>query len=190
MSDGTDKPTTDSPKETPEEPKLSPALIATLVAVPTMVIIGFLVYAAMNFSSAPDEEKAAPVESYGTVQADVAKCTEFIKVLPTTLGDYSERTIDGTTVRWDKPGEQPVVLRCGVTRPAGLAPTSSLQVINPIQWFMTDSVEGEGQAYVSVDHRPYVAMWVPVGAGNAPITDVSALIDQHLPRAPLDFGPA
>lgn len=215
MSDGTDKPTSDetpkatTPKTPPtddatvsapakpaaaeapaDESRLSPALIATLVTIPAMVIIGFIVYAAMNFSSAPEAAKPAPVESYGLVQADLAQCDALIKSLPVTLGDYGDREIDGTTVRWSKPDEQPIVLRCGVTRPEGLAPTSSLQVINPIQWFMTDSVEGEGQAYVSVDHRPYVAVWVPVGAGNAPITDISALIDQHLPRAPLDFGPA
>ena len=52
----------------------------------------------------------------------------------------------------------------------------------------SDSIAGSGEAYVSVDHRPYVAMWVPANAGNGPITDVSATIEEVLPRAPLDFG--
>ena len=39
-----------------------------------------------------------------------------------------------------------------------------------------------------VDHRPYVAMWIPTNAGNGPITDISGLIDRTLERGPLDFG--
>ncbi|MGB3696230.1 MAG: DUF3515 domain-containing protein [Gordonia sp. (in: high G+C Gram-positive bacteria)] len=165
--------------------RLSPALIATLIAIPVMVIAGFVTYAAMNYSAS--DRARVPVDSYA-VAADTSACKPFLDALPDTLGDFGDRSVDGTTVRWTRPDSDPVVLRCGVERPAELAPTSALQVINPVQWFMTDTIEGSGQAYISVDHRPYVAVWVPAGAGNAPITDISALIEQHLERAPLDFG--
>ncbi|EGD56990.1 DUF3515 domain-containing protein [Gordonia neofelifaecis] len=200
MSDGTEKksaelkPADEQTSETSSTTKaaaesgsrLSPALIATLVAIPVMVLAGFITYAALNFSSSDSE--SSPVESYATSAADSAKCAAFIDQLPEKLGDFGDKSVDGTTVRWTKPDSDPVVLRCGVERPDELAPTSALQVINPVQWFMTDTIDGRGQAFVSVDHRPYVAVWVPVGAGNAPITDVSALIEAHLERAPLDFG--
>ncbi|GEE03576.1 membrane protein [Gordonia spumicola] len=168
--------------------RLSPALIATLVAVPVAVIALFITFAAIKGSRHADPDPI-PVDSYSTTGAEGAdKCPAFIDLLPDALGDFGGKTVDGTTVRWTKDDSEPIVLRCGVTRPGELAPTSSLQVIDPVQWFMTDTIEGRGQVYVCVDHRPYIAMWVPAGAGNAPITDVSNLIAKHLVRAPLDFG--
>lgn len=183
-----DKPVQDQPVETgqSDEPRLSPALIATLIAVPVMVIAGFIAFAALKYSG--DEPAPSPVESYATGGPGAELCADFIEKLPAQLGEFNDKTIDDTTVRWRKADSDPIVLRCGVQRPADFAPTSSLQVINPIQWFLTDTVDGVGQAYVSVDHRPYIAMWLPAGAGNAPITDVSGLIAEHLKASPLDFG--
>ncbi|MCF8606968.1 DUF3515 domain-containing protein [Gordonia sp. HY442] len=167
---------------------LSPALIATLVAVPVMVIAVFIAFAAVKYSNRPDTE-SIPVDGYSTAQGEGSeKCAAFVDALPDRLGDFDEKTVDGDTARWSRDGSDPIVVRCGVSRPDELAPTSALQVIDPVQWFMTDTVQGRGQAYVSVDHRPYIAMWVPAGSGNAPITDVSALVAQRLDRAPLDFG--
>jgi len=171
-----------------EDARLSPALIATLVAVPVAVIALFITFAAIKSSNRPDADPI-PVESYSLAQGEGAdQCPAFIKALPDTLGDFTDKSVDGTTVRWTQADSEPIVLRCGVTRPAELAPTSSLQVIDPVQWFMTDTIEDRGQVYVCVDHRPYIAMWIPVGAGNAPLTDVSNLIARTLTRAPLDFG--
>ena len=182
-----DTPEAETPDEGQRSP-LSPALIATLVAVPVVVIGVFIAFAAFKFSTRPDSGPI-PVDEYSTAQGeDAQKCPAFLDALPETLGDYGGKSVDGTTVRWSMNGSDPIVVRCGVARPEGLAPTSGLQVIDAIQWFMTDTVDGRGQAYVSVDHRPYVAMWLPSGSGNAPITDVSTLIAQKLTRAPLDFG--
>ncbi len=164
-------------------PRLSPALIATLVAIPAMVIVGFITFAALR----PDP--STPIESYASDEAAPADCDKLIAALPQTFDGFGDKQVTGTTVTWSSDGDtDPVTLRCGISRPDELSPTSNLQVINPVQWFITDTVEGAGQAYVCVDHRPYVAMWIPENAGNAPITDVSAVIDQTLPRAPLDFG--
>ncbi|MFC4745143.1 DUF3515 domain-containing protein [Gordonia hankookensis] len=164
-------------------PRLSPALIATLVAVPVMVIIGFITFAALR----PDD--TTPIESYATGESAPADCAKLIAALPQTFDGFGDKQVDGTTVRWPADGDgDAVTLRCGISRPSELSPTSNLQVINPVQWFITDTVEGSGQAYVCVDHRPYVAMWIPANAGNGPITDVSAVIERTLPRGPLDFG--
>lgn len=168
------------------DPRLSPALIATLIAVPVMVIAGFIAFAALKYSG--DDPAPSPIESYATGGPGAEQCGDFVEKLPAELGDFNDKTIDDTTVRWRKADSDPIVLRCGVQRPADFAPTSSLQVINPIQWFLTDTVDGVGQAYVSVDHRPYIAVWLPTGAGNAPITDISALIAENLTPSPLDFG--
>lgn len=166
-------------------PRLNPALIATLVAIPVMVIVGFIVFAALR----PDSSDSTPVESYAAESSAPAECAQFLASLPQTFEGYGDKRVSGTQASWaaDKEGD-PVIVRCGVSRPAELSPTSNLQVVNPVQWFITDSIEGSGQAFVCVDHRPYVALWVPVNAGNGPITDVSAAIERTLPRGPLDFG--
>ncbi|GAA3956938.1 DUF3515 domain-containing protein [Gordonia caeni] len=164
--------------------RLSPALIATLVAIPVMVIIAFIVFAVIK----SNEVSATPVDSYAASDEDTDRCPQLIGELPETFGDYADKTVDGNTVRWTTEGStEPLVFRCGVARPEDLAPTSALQVIHPTQWFITDTEEARGQAYVLVDRRPYVAVWVPAGAGNAPLTDISALVAE-LPPAPLDFG--
>lgn len=164
--------------------RLSPALIATLVAVPVMVIIAFIVVAVIQ----SNEVSQTPVDSYATSAEAADRCPGLISELPDSFGDYGGKTVDGDTVRWTADGStEPLVFRCGVARPEGLAPTSALQVVHPTQWFITDTEESRGQAYVLVDRRPYVAVWVPVGAGNGPLTDISALVAK-LPQAPLDFG--
>lgn len=185
---------TDAPSSEPDrpdqhdgQPRLSPALIATLVAIPVMVIAGFIAYAVMLNRSVP----TTPIAAYPTVAEHADECGALIAKLPESFGDYAAKEVDGHTVRWAEQGDgasrEPLELRCGVARPEALAPTSSLQVINAAQWFITDTEEGRGQAYVLVDRRPYVAVWVPVGAGNAPLTDISDIAAQ-LPQAPLDFG--
>ncbi|WP_232716154.1 DUF3515 domain-containing protein [Gordonia metallireducens] len=168
--------------------RLSPALIATLVAIPIMVIAGFIAFAALR----PDAVN--PVESYAADGSASADCTRLLEAVPQTFEGFGDKEISGDRATWPADGSgDDLTLRCGVTRPAELSPTSNLQEIHAagqagVQWFITDTVDGSGQAYVCVDHRPYVALWVPSNAGNGPITDISGLIDQTLDRGPLDFG--
>lgn len=166
-------------------PRLSPALIATLVTIPVMVIVGFIAFAALKSANRP----AVPVTTYAAATTASSVCTPFLAGLPDTFTGYGTKSIDGDTATWPSTGEgDPMVVRCGIDRPAGLAPTSSLQTVNGVQWFMTDTLSGRGQAYVCVDHRPYVALWVPSAAGNASITSVSTNIGRQLTSGPLDFG--
>ncbi|MFT3715687.1 MAG: DUF3515 domain-containing protein [Gordonia sp. (in: high G+C Gram-positive bacteria)] len=171
-----------------DESALSPALIATLITIPVMVIVGFIVFAALKHDAAPS---ATPVESYRSTAQGAENCAPFIAALPESFGDYAHKTVTGDMVKWTSGSDanaDPLVLNCGVSRPDDLAPTSALQVIDPVQWFITDTIDGRGQAYVVVDRRPYVAVWVPANAGNGPLTDISGVIAQKLPSAPLDFG--
>lgn len=166
-------------------PRLSPALIATLVAVPVMVIAGFIAYVALQ-----PTDTTTPVDAYAAAESGAnGDCAKLFAALPTTFEGFGSKLISGDTARWSgSDGGDPVTVRCGVGRPAEFAPSSRLQAVNGVQWFITDTIDGRGQAYVCVDHRPYVALWVPVSAGNASITDVSAAIGRVLPSGPLDFG--
>ncbi|MGC4932869.1 DUF3515 domain-containing protein [Gordonia sp. DT30] len=167
-------------------PRLSPALIATLITIPVMVIVGFITFAALKSSDQPK----TPVDSYASAgSASGADCAKLLGALPPTFDGFGSKQVDGDTATWSgSDGADPVTVRCGVGRPSELAPSSNLQTVNGVQWFITDTIDGRGQAYVCVDHRPYVALWVPASGGNASITDVSAAIGRVLPPGPLDFG--
>ena len=193
--DGRDKPeptetTTGEPDHARYEgrsgPRLSPALIATLVTIPIMVIVGFITYAALKSS----DQQQTPVDSYtAATSADAGRCATLMAALPESFEGFGTKQVDGDTATWKgSDGGDPVTVRCGVDRPSELAPSSRLQTVNGVQWFITDTIENRGQAYVCVDHRPYVALWVPVSGGNSSITDVSAAIGRVLPTGPLDFG--
>ncbi|WP_299570778.1 DUF3515 domain-containing protein [uncultured Williamsia sp.] len=165
----------------------SPALIATLVAIPVVVVVLFIVVAANRTGS---DDRSLPLTSASATPSP--ECTRLLAALPQTFDGYGNRSQDGGLVQWpstrsgsDNTG--PVQLRCGVARPTGLAPTSALQVVDPVQWF-SSTQDSRGTLWVAVDHRPYVALWLPVNVGNGPITDVSTVIDRVLPRASLDLG--
>ncbi|MFT4044334.1 MAG: DUF3515 domain-containing protein [Gordonia sp. (in: high G+C Gram-positive bacteria)] len=174
----------DHTEDTGTGPQLSPALVATLATIPVVAIVIFIAYAALR----PDSS-ATPVDSYPAQPSAAPECGAFLGALPETFTGFGTKRVVGDRATW--PARQhgdPVTVRCGIARPAGLSATSNLQVVDPVQWFITDSVDGSGQAFVCVDHRPYVALWIPVDAGNGPITDVSAVIERTLARGPLDFG--
>ncbi|WP_448221493.1 DUF3515 domain-containing protein [Gordonia iterans] len=186
--DGSDAAAPGSAPASDQPVRLSPALIATLVTIPIVVITAFVVYAVIKSNEIPQ----TPIQSYPTsnLTAETQACGPLIEKLPDSFGEYRDKTVDGHLVRWTDPDSatnEPLELRCGVARPEGLAPTSSLQVVHPVQWFITDTDENRGQAYVLVDRRPYIAVWVPAGAGNAALTDISGIVAELEP-APLDFG--
>lgn len=166
--------------------RLSPALIATLVTIPIMVLVGFIAFAALK---TPDNAADTPIQSYAAESSAPADCAKFLAALPDRFTGFDAKQIEGAQASWGSTrAGGPLTVRCGVTRPAELTTSSALQEVFPVQWFLSDNIQGAGQAFVAVDHRPYVAIWIPVDAGNAPISDVSAVIDRTLPRAPLDFG--
>ena len=80
---------------------------------------------------------------------------------------------------------QPVVLRCGLTRPTELVPTSPLLVINGVQWLTLDDgmPDPVTVTYVAVDRPVYVALTVPAAAGSAPVLDVSDVLREKLPAS-------
>ncbi|MDL9935567.1 DUF3515 domain-containing protein [Gordonia sp. ABSL1-1] len=174
-------------------PRLSPALIATLVAIPVMVLVGFITFAAFK----SDDENTDPAAKYATDPALAQVCQKLLAAVPDHFDGYQAKEVRGQNAVWAATGDtgDDISLRCGVSRPADLGPSSSLQVIRPAnsdaaQWFLVDSIQSSGQAWVAVDHRPYILLWLPVKAGDAPLTDITATLTKVLEPAPLDFGPA
>lgn len=164
-----------------ERDPLSPALLATIITIPIIVIIGFIVYAAMK--PAPSGDVVTPIDDYPLTASAAADCAGLVDALPGRIDDFGGKSVDGTTVRWTKDGSDPIVLRCGVVAPTGLEFTSQFNRISTdhgiTDWF-TDIEAENGDLYVAVNHRPYVALWLPKDTGNGPITAVSDLIADKL----------
>jgi hypothetical protein len=78
---------------------------------------------------------------------------------------------------------RPVVLRCGLPRPAELTPTSALLVIDGVQWLELDDGVPDPVVvtYVAVDRPVYVVLTTPVDAGSGPLQAVSGVVRDTLP---------
>lgn len=174
----------------PSTRRLSPAVIASIITIPVMVIVGFITYAVVKTDSSASAD--TPVKSMSAPQQSSPDCAKFIAALPETFDGFGKReTSDDGMVSWP-PGDQvpgPVQVRCGVDRPVSLSPTSGLQVVDPVQWFLVSAeTDARGFLWYAVDHRPYVAIWLPENVGNGPIQQLSTIIDATLPKAPIDLG--
>jgi hypothetical protein len=77
----------------------------------------------------------------------------------------------------------PVVLRCGLPRPAELTPTSALLEVNGVRWLTI--TDGPLATSVAVDRPVYVAFTAPVGIGSGPLQAVSDAVRTTLPAQPV-----
>jgi hypothetical protein len=165
-------------------------VVASIVAIPVMVIVGFITYAVVGTDDNASSD--TPLKTMSAPERNSPECAKFIATLPERFDGFGAReTADDGLVTW-APGDQvagPVQVRCGVDRPESLSPTSGLQVVDPVQWFsVSATTEAKGFLWYAVDHRPYVAIWLPENVGNGPIQQLSQLIDQNLQSAPIDLG--
>ncbi|GAA1334921.1 DUF3515 domain-containing protein [Saccharothrix algeriensis] len=87
---------------------------------------------------------------------------------------------------WGDARHEPIVLRCGLDRPAGLTPTSQLRSVSSVQWL--EVTEGSSSTWYLVDRPAYVALTIPAEAGTGPIQDISTTIRDTLPATPVDTG--
>ncbi|GAA3866086.1 hypothetical protein GCM10022243_35130 [Saccharothrix violaceirubra] len=85
---------------------------------------------------------------------------------------------------WSDSTHSPLVLRCGLDRPADLEPTSQLRIISDVQWL--EVADGPNATWYVVDRPVYVALTVPSDAGTGPLQDVSTTIRDTLPKTPVD----
>ena len=135
----------------------------------------------------PDTRPLAlpPVEA---PDAGTPPCTQLLAALPPTL-PASPAPLPRLALRppaptgaaaWAGPGGgDPVVLRCGLPRPAELTPTSALIVINGVSWL--DLSQPDRDTFIAVDRPVYLAVTVPRGLGTGPVQTVSDIVRATLP---------
>jgi hypothetical protein len=120
--------------------------------------------------------------------AGTPPCTQLLAALPPTL-PASPAPLPRLALRqpapagaaaWAGPtGGDPVVLRCGLPRPAELTPTSALIVIDGVSWL--DLAQPDRDTFIAVDRPVYLAVTVPRGLGTGPVQTVSDTVRATLP---------
>lgn len=170
----------------------SPAFVATVIALPVAVITGVVVAAVTAWRN--PYTATGPVTISPAPAAVGSDCTHLLDALPATLGSGYRPAMVGPPVppgvRAWRPsvGGTAVVVRCGLNRPAGFTVTSSLQVVDGVQWFQ--SLTGPSTTdWYAVDRAVYVFLSMPSDVGPTPIQIVSDTISRTLPVRPIDPAP-
>lgn len=168
-------------------------LVAIALAVAT---IGVILAIAATREAPP---RAVAVPAVPAPQADGPACRALMGALPQRLGDYQraplEQPVPQGAAAWRSgPDSEPVVLRCGLDRPAEFVLGSPIQAVDRVQWFQVraeqQSAGDAGRStWYAVDRGTYVALTLPAGSGPTPIQRLSEVIDHSIPAAPIDPGP-
>ena len=166
--------------------------VAVAVALPlllALVVAGLGIWA--RVTAGPDTGPLALPE-LPAPQATSTPCDAVLGALPGQLpGDpeaLAPRELDPVTpgARAWVADPEPVVLRCGTERPAELGPTSSLIVINGVDWLQLSTPPGPlTTTYAAVDRGVYLELSAPAGTGPGPLQTVSDAITAHLPPQPV-----
>jgi hypothetical protein len=139
-------------------------------------------------TAAPDMGPLAvvPVEA---PDAGGPECTALLAALPAELpaagGVLPSRPLadpaPAGTRAWAA-APRPAVLRCGLTRPAELTPTSTLLEVNGVRWLQLDDGVPDPVivSYVAVDRPVYVVLTAPTAAGSGPLQVVADVVRQTL----------
>lgn len=145
---------------------------------------------------APEQPVAIP--AVAAPHAQSAACRALLDVLPHQLGDYRrapavQPSPAGTAAWRAAPDSAPVVLRCGLDRPAGFVVGAPIQVVDRVQWFEESPPASGGEAgrstWYTVDRPVYVALTLPPGSGPTPIQQLSDLVDQRIAAVPISPAP-
>lgn len=147
---------------------------------------------------APQQPVAIP--AVFAPHAEDSACRALLNALPQRLGDYdrapaAQPSPPGAAAWRGAPRDSaPIVLRCGLDRPADFVVGAPIQVVDRVQWFEESEPESGGEAgrstWYTVDRPVYVALTLPAGSGPTPIQQLSDLIDRTITAVPISPAPA
>ncbi len=107
-------------------------------------------------------------------------CPAVMSGLPLALAGEQSRPVQSDSPFAYAWGEPPVVLVCGVDRPAGWVVGASAIEINGVQWFV-DTGDPDTTVWTTVDRPVYVEVRLPASVDSAPVTALTAGLAQALP---------
>jgi hypothetical protein len=162
-----------------------------LIAALTIAVaaVGTILAIAANRNPAPTPVAIAAVPAPA---AHAAECRALLATLPDSLGDLqradtAEPTPAGAAA-WRGDGE-PVILRCGLERPAEFVVGRPIQMVDEVGWFRIDDSDTQRSTWVSVDRPVYIALTLPADSGPTPIQTMSGAIARAMPALPVRPGP-
>ncbi|MDQ2706635.1 MAG: DUF3515 domain-containing protein, partial [Actinomycetota bacterium] len=116
-------------------------------------------------------------------------CAGLLAALPAELAATSGRLprealaepAPPGALAWGGADNGPVVLRCGLPRPAELAPGAAIVQVDGVGWLTLS--EPDRDTFITVDRSVFVALTVPRGLGSGPVQTVSDVVRSALPGA-------
>ena len=172
----------DSDSDGPPRALLIAALAIAVVAVGAVLAIA----SHRQPSKAPVAIAAVPAPG-----AQTPECQALLATLPGSLGDLpraeTARPTPAGTAAWRGDGE-PVILRCGLDRPAEFVIGTPIQMVDDVGWFRIDDSDTRRSTWVSVDRPVYVALTLPAASGPTPIQAMSEVIARTMPAIPIRPG--
>jgi hypothetical protein len=173
------------PSRAPELVRRLPrVLVAIVLAVPVLLVAGVVVASVVLVREpVPDADTVRlAVPAVPTPAAASADCSRLLSglpgELPTERGLLPRRVladpIPAGTVAWGgEDGTAPVVMRCGLPRPAEMSPGASLLVVGGVDWIAVDDGLPATTTWVTTDRAVYVGLTLPDDVGTAPVQDIS-----------------
>ena len=167
------------------------SLLITAIAVAVAAIGAVLAVAALRQS--PPQQQPVPISSVPAPKAASPECAALMAALPDQLGDYrraqaADPAPQGAAAWRTESDADPVILRCGLDRPAEFVVGAPLQVVEPVQWF--EVADTDRSTWFAVDRPVYIALTLPSGSGPTPIQEISEAISKTMPATPIDPAPA
>lgn len=171
-----------------------PLRIALVLAL--SLVTGVLIAAAMvrNQPLGPLRLAVVPASSAGS-----ADCAQLLAALPEkldggALGGLQRRQLAAPSpagaAGW---GDPPVVLRCGLDRPAELTASARLLAVSRTgggeQVEFLHVANPDAGTWVAVDRPVYVVVTLPPDSGSGPLQQIAAVIANTLPRRDVDVAP-
>lgn len=157
------------------------------LALAVALVTGVIIAAAMvrNQALGPLGLAALPAPSAGS-----ADCERLLAALPEKLDGGEMGALERRQLAAPVPagaagwGEPPVVLRCGLDRPAELTATSRLLDVSGVQ-FLEISSPGKS-TWAAVDRPVYVVVALPPTSGSGPLQQIATVIANTLPQRDVD----
>jgi hypothetical protein len=112
----------------------------------------------------------------------VATCARLVAALPDRVRGLGRRDVRPASDRTAAWGDPPIVLSCGVPRPAALQPETTLLTVNGVDWFSQQLTRG--MRFTATGRAAYVQVDVPEDYTEA--TDALSDLSKAIAVVPLD----
>ncbi len=131
------------------------------------------------------EPNPAPLSELAAAPAPEV-CGGLLPALPETLADTWTRVESDRedTAVWVSPGQEPIVLRCGVMPPPNYAPGERLTQINEIPWFEDTALVNGSTASIwyALGRSTDIAVSAPMAAASAAMVELGETIAAETPE--------